>query len=442
MARSEWYILDKGCPGRVLPVCGHQTVLSAGQRKCSRDSHACGRTQPPLSCFGVYGTHVTGERSRKMCYNCRQKCRAVHVLPSFARSGLNTTALLYDCSSAAACSFEEARAGQLDSIRFRGEPKVGQNTRVNLVSRANINGVVRALLAGVCCGVLFLVGFIFYDRGLAAVLSALIVLGLGALFYPLLTRWLALWGGDSGEGSAWALRQFAEERPNIVDPDQLHSYVLRIFARSVDTQTACLVLPSSPDCFVARALAADGKITDSVVDSAPLVGGALGGPPGAALGAAIKALAGIFGITKGDPTPEEVSVALKADPEMNFKLRQADYQFTLELRRLDKEELALQLADIQSARNADAAKTQATGTRDTNLYVLAWTMIACFFILVGILLFNPVPQDQSGVIFMLFGSIATAFGSVISFFFGSSRGSQAKDVLLANSTPLNGGVKK
>ncbi len=177
------------------------------------------------------------------------------------------------------------------------------------------------------------------------------------------------------------------------------------------------------------------EISKLVADSAPLVGSALGGPPGMALGAAIKALAGIFGITKGDPTPEEVSVALKADPEMNFKLRQADYQFTLELRRLDKEELALTLADIQSARNT-------AGNRDVNLYILSWVLILCFFTLVGVLLFRPVPQDSSGVVFMLFGSIATAFGSVIAFHFGSSRGSQAKDVLLANSTPINGGVKR
>ncbi len=188
------------------------------------------------------------------------------------------------------------------------------------------------------------------------------------------------------------------------------------------------------------------EISKLVADSAPLVGGALGGPPGAALGAAIKALAGIFGITKGDPAPEEVAVALKADPEMNFKLRQADYQFTLELRRLDKEELGIILADIQSARNTATEQTKATGSRDINLYVLAWTIIGGFLGLTTLLLYfsylGKSIVDQTGVLYMLMGTLSTSFGMVVGYFFGSSLGNRAKDVLLANSIPANGGIKK
>ena len=40
-------------------------------------------------------------------------------------------------------------------------------------------------------------------------------------------------------------------------------------------------------------------IAAKILDVAPLLGGALGGPAGAALGAGVKVLAGLFGIAVG-----------------------------------------------------------------------------------------------------------------------------------------------
>lgn len=61
-------------------------------------------------------------------------------------------------------------------------------------------------------------------------------------------------------------------------------------------------------------------IAKSVSSFAPAVGAALGGPPGAAIGAAIAGLLGV------NATPTDVSQALKTDPEAAVKLKALEVQ--------------------------------------------------------------------------------------------------------------------
>ena len=59
-------------------------------------------------------------------------------------------------------------------------------------------------------------------------------------------------------------------------------------------------------------------------------------------------------------------------------------------------------------------------------YILASIIVIGFFSLLGLLLFQPLPPDTSGVIFMLFGALSAAFGAVVQYFFGSSQSSADK----------------
>lgn len=190
-----------------------------------------------------------------------------------------------------------------------------------------------------------------------------------------------------------------------------------------------------------------------VLDYAPMVGGALVGPPGAAVGSAVKVLAGLFGIANPDPKPEEIMAAMSKDPDMALKLKQADYQFTLEMRRIDKEEFLAAIVDVASARNRQIEHEKATGKTDINLYILAWTIIGGFLGLTCMLLYfayhGKSIEDSSGVLFMLLGTLSTSFGMVVGYFFGTSLSSRRKDAVIANSIPadqfginLPGGGKK
>jgi len=49
-----------------------------------------------------------------------------------------------------------------------------------------------------------------------------------------------------------------------------------------------------------------------------------------------------------------------------------------------------------------------------------------FFILVGLLMFVVLPEANVGPVNQLFGAMATGFGMVLQYFFGSSKGSADK----------------
>ena len=173
------------------------------------------------------------------------------------------------------------------------------------------------------------------------------------------------------------------------------------------------------------------KIGDAVTDYAPGLAGILalvpgvGTVPAAALGA-VAALGRSLGLGSS-AKPEDVLSAISTDPEIRLKAMVAENDFAVKMGQQDLDKLKAELADVQSARLRQVESEKATGKRDLNLYVLAWTIILGFFILMGFLLKWPVPEDQNGVVFMLFGALATGFGQVLQYFFGSSKGSSDKN---------------
>ena len=165
---------------------------------------------------------------------------------------------------------------------------------------------------------------------------------------------------------------------------------------------------------------------------APALGAVLAPATGGislAIGAGIGAITTAFGLPS-DAKPEDILAAVTTDPEARLKLLVAENDFKSKQRDQELEEMKAILEDVQSARNRQVESEKATGKKDVNIYVLAWTMVVGFFVLLWYLLKIPVPPDQSGVIFMLFGALSSAFGAVISYFFGSSKGSQEKSEIM------------
>ena len=155
----------------------------------------------------------------------------------------------------------------------------------------------------------------------------------------------------------------------------------------------------------------------------PLLGTILGGPLGGLAGKAAGSLiASKLGCEETELNPDMLINAL-ADPATLATLKELELSHALEL-----ESLIMQ--DRASARQREIEITKVTGTRDINLYIMAWILFAGFFSLLGLLMFHTLPDDQSGVIYMLFGSLSTGFGSVVAYFFGSSKSSKEKTALL------------
>ena len=172
-------------------------------------------------------------------------------------------------------------------------------------------------------------------------------------------------------------------------------------------------------------------VISAISKAAPLIG-SLFGPAGTAIGAVAGTGLTIAARALGvEPTETAVTQAIATDPQAALKLAQYEMEHKIELQKLELRVIELGYADVSDARNTEGKRTTATGKPDYNLYILAWTIILGFFILMGFLLKWPVPEDQNGVIFMLFGALATGFGQVLQYFFGSSKSSADKNVQMA-----------
>lgn len=130
--------------------------------------------------------------------------------------------------------------------------------------------------------------------------------------------------------------------------------------------------------------------------------------------------------------PEAIEKALQTiTPEQAAKLKEVEIANRAKLIDISAELDKAYLLDRQSARSREIEITRATGKRDLNLYILAWTIIGGFFGLCGLLLFRQIPAGQNEIVFMLFGGLAAGFATVLGYFFGSSKGSADKNALLA-----------
>ena len=176
------------------------------------------------------------------------------------------------------------------------------------------------------------------------------------------------------------------------------------------------------------------EIAAKVTSAAPLLG-SLFGPAGTLIGTGVKLFASALGV---EPTEEAVLKELTNNPESLLKLKEFEGNNKVELERLAIQRVSMEYADTADARKRQTDSERATGKRDYNLYVLAWTIIGGYFGLTSMLLYfsytgKPI-QDATGVLFMLFGTLSTAFGMVVGYFFGSSKGSADKMETLAITT--------
>lgn len=98
----------------------------------------------------------------------------------------------------------------------------------------------------------------------------------------------------------------------------------------------------------------------------------------------------------------------------------------VDIQKLILEEDRRYLQDRANARSGQVESEKATGHRNINLYVLAWMVVGLFFTLVGLLMWITLPEANIGPVNQLFGAMATGFGMVLQYFFGSSKGSADK----------------
>ena len=154
------------------------------------------------------------------------------------------------------------------------------------------------------------------------------------------------------------------------------------------------------------------ELGSTVAKSAPALGAALGGPAGAAVGGLIAAAFGV------DRNAAAVAEAVANDPEAAVKLREVELRHAEVLAELMTQRYLGEMADTQHAR---------TTHRDSQMPAIL--TVALFLMVVGLiaaLMYQPTPESNSEVIYLVTGQIIGAFATAIAYWLGSSRGSAEK----------------
>ena len=152
---------------------------------------------------------------------------------------------------------------------------------------------------------------------------------------------------------------------------------------------------------------------------APTIASAVGGPlAGMATRAISEALLG-----KPDGSEQELAEsAAKATPEQLLALKQAENDFAIKMRELDIDLERIANEDRDSARNREVA------TKDWTPRILAGLITVGYFGALFYMLRNGLPQHGgSEAMLVMLGTLGTAWGGVVAYYFGSSAGSKAKD---------------
>jgi len=150
---------------------------------------------------------------------------------------------------------------------------------------------------------------------------------------------------------------------------------------------------------------------------APSIATAVGGPlAGMATRAISEALLG-----KPDGTEAELAEAAKnATPEQLLALKQAEQNFTVRMKELEIDIQRIDAADRDSARDREVK------TGDWTPRVLAAAVTLGFFGVLGYMIAYGLPAQGGEALLVMLGTLGTAWGAIVSYYFGSSAGSKEK----------------
>lgn len=160
------------------------------------------------------------------------------------------------------------------------------------------------------------------------------------------------------------------------------------------------------------------KLLNLVRTVAPSIASAVGGPlAGMATKAISEALLG-----KPDGTEDELLSAVdRVTPEQLLALKKAEHDFEIKMRELDIDIERIANSDRDSARNREIK------VKDITPKLLAAGITTGYFGVLFYMLTHGLPTTGgSEAMLVMLGTLGTAWGGVVAYYFGSSAGSKEK----------------
>jgi hypothetical protein len=162
---------------------------------------------------------------------------------------------------------------------------------------------------------------------------------------------------------------------------------------------------------------------DTLEKLAPTVASALGSP---VAGMAVGALESALGVS-GDDVQKTIETG-KLTGEQVAAIQQAELAL-----KAKAQELGLDFAKLGNEDRSSAREMQTAVKSWVPPFLAISVTLGFFGILVGLMLGKI---NQASEVDIMLGSLGTAWTGIVAFYFGSSAGSQAKDQMIHNSTPI------
>ena len=157
---------------------------------------------------------------------------------------------------------------------------------------------------------------------------------------------------------------------------------------------------------------------------APTIATAMGGP---LAGMAVEAISKAIGVEPSEVQNTINSGKMTADQIASLQTAELALKARAQEMGLDFDKLAV--ADRASARQMQISTNSFVPPTLSIMIVVAWSAVQYF------LLTHVIDPSMRELIARVLGTLDGALMLVLSFYFGSSSGSQAKDTMLHNSTP-------
>lgn len=167
-------------------------------------------------------------------------------------------------------------------------------------------------------------------------------------------------------------------------------------------------------------------MNDFLKSFAPTLASALLGPLG---GVAVAAIGSALGIS--DATTAQVSKAFedgKITPDQLSEIKKLELQYQNE-----EKERGFKYSELEF-KDRDSARVMQESTHSRTPAILTYLITLGFFGILGWMLYDDSVVNSPPLLIML-GSLGTAWTGACAFWFGTTSGSQRKDVLLAQSAP-------